>query len=171
MASSPDVIVIGAGVLGLCTAAELAARGHAVTVIVPGGPNASSIAAGMIAPALESLLEAVSSDRAALLKRARDLWPAFAETHALKLMREGADWHGPDAAGAVTALHRLGFEASPAGNGLNTPDDWRIEVRNSAGEWVEQMPKSRQHGYSSAGAAKCGASLVAAWQRGVTFGK
>lgn len=128
MASSPDVIVIGAGVLGLCTAAELAARGHAVTVIDSGGPNASSIAAGMIAPALESLLEAVSSDRAALLKRARDLWPAFAETHALKLMREGADWRGPDAAAAVTALHRLGFEASPAGNGLNTPDDWRIEV-------------------------------------------
>lgn len=50
-------------------------------------------------------------------------------------------------------------------------DDWRIEVRNSAGDWVEQMPKSRPYGYSSAGAAKCGASLVAAWQRGVTFGK
>lgn len=128
MASSPDVIVIGAGVLGLCTAAELAARGHAVTVLDPGGPNASSIAAGMIAPALESLLEEVAVDRAALLKRARDLWPAFAETHGLKLLREGADWRGPDAGAAVARLRTLGFDARQNPNGLTTPDDWRIEV-------------------------------------------
>lgn len=128
MASSPDVIVIGAGVLGLCTAAELAVRGHAVTVIDPGGPNASSIAAGMIAPALESLLEDVTADRAVLLKRARDLWPAFAETHGLKLLREGADWRGPEPDGAATRLRALGFEAQANLNGLTTPDDWRIEV-------------------------------------------
>jgi hypothetical protein len=48
-------------------------------------------------------------------------------------------------------------------------DDWRIEVRNSSSQWVEQMPRTRPHGYSSAGAAKSGASLVAAWQRGVMF--
>jgi glycine oxidase len=128
VASSPDVIVIGAGVLGLCTAAELAARGHAVTVLDPGGPNASSIAAGMIAPALESLLEEVSIDRAALLKRARDLWPAFAETHGLNLLREGADWRGPDAGAAVARLHALGFDARQNANGLTTLDDWRIDV-------------------------------------------
>ena len=128
MASSPDVIVIGAGVLGLCTAAELAVRGHAVTVIDPGGPNASSIAAGMIAPALESLLEDVSPQRAALLKRARDLWPSFAETHGLKLLREGADWRGPDAEGAVTRLGALGFDSHTSADGLTTADDWRIEV-------------------------------------------
>ncbi len=128
MASSPDVIVIGAGVLGLCTAAELAARGHAVTVIDPGGPNASSIAAGMIAPALESLLEDLPADRAALLKRARDLWPAFAEAHGLKLLREGADWRGPDAEDAVGRLHALGFDARLNPGGLTTPEDWRIEV-------------------------------------------
>lgn len=128
MASSPDVIVIGAGVLGLCTAAELAVRGHAVTVIDPGGPNASSVAAGMIAPALESLLDDVTADRAALLKRARDLWPAFAETHGLKLLREGADWRGPEPDGAATRLRALGFEAQANLNGLTTPDDWRIEV-------------------------------------------
>jgi glycine oxidase len=128
VASSPDVIVIGAGVLGLCAAAELAARGHAVTVIDPGGPNASSIAAGMIAPALESLLEDVSADRAALLKRARDLWPAFAECHGVRLLREGADWRGPDAQAAVARLHALGFGARLNPLGLTTPDDWRIEV-------------------------------------------
>lgn len=128
MASSPDVIVIGAGVLGLCTAAELAARGHAVTVIDPGGPNASAIAAGMIAPALESLLEDLTAERAALLMRARDLWPAFAESHGLKLLREGADWRGEAADEAAVRLRSLGFDARGRRNGLTTPDDWRIEV-------------------------------------------
>lgn len=128
MASSPDVIVIGAGVLGLCTAAELAGRGHAVTVIDPGGPNASSIAAGMIAPALESLLEDVPPDRAALLKRARDLWPEFAEGHGLTLLREGADWRGPEPAAAASRLRALGFDAKVDKDGLTTADDWRIEV-------------------------------------------
>ncbi|MDP1914522.1 FAD-binding oxidoreductase [Brevundimonas sp.] len=128
MASSPDVIVIGAGVLGLCTAAELAARGHAVTVIDPGGPNASSIAAGMIAPALESLSEDLTASRAALLKRARDLWPVFAESQGLKLLREGADWRGPEAEAAVARLCLLGFDAQLNPDGLTTPEDWRVEV-------------------------------------------
>jgi len=99
-----------------------------VTVIDPGGPNASSIAAGMIAPALESLLEDVTGDRAALLKRARDLWPAFAETHGLKLLREGADWRGREPHSAAARLRALGFDAQSNPNGLTTPDDWRIEV-------------------------------------------
>ncbi len=128
MATSPDVIVIGAGVLGLCAAAELTARDHAVTLIDPGGPNASSIAAGMIAPALEALLDGVSPDRAALLKRARDLWPGFAKTHGLGLLREGADWRGADAATALVALEALGFAATACETGLTTSDDWRIEV-------------------------------------------
>jgi len=122
------VIVIGAGVLGLCTAAELGARGHAVTVIDPGGANASSIAAGMIAPALESLLDDLSPDRSALLKRARDLWPAVAEGHGLKLHRDGADWRGPNAETALARLQALGFDAMPSEGGLTTTDDWRIEV-------------------------------------------
>ena len=128
MTSSPDVIVIGAGVLGLCTAAELGARGHAVTVIDPGGPNASSAAAGMIAPALESLLEGAAPERAALLKRARDLWPAFALAHNLPLHREGSDWRGPEAAAAIARLAELGFAARAVKGGLTTPDDWRVEV-------------------------------------------
>ena len=128
MASSPDAIVIGAGVLGLCTAAELGARGHAVTVIDPGGLNASAIAAGMIAPALESLLDDAGLERAALMKRARDLWPAFAEAHGLRLHREGAVWRGPDPAAAIARLKALGFAASPVPGGLTTPDDWRVEV-------------------------------------------
>lgn len=128
MASSPDVIVIGAGVLGLCSAAELAARGHAVTVIDPGGANASAVAAGMIAPAMESLLEETTPERAALLRRARDLWPSFAETHGLKLRREGAEWRGDDAEAALDRLTALGFRAEAIDGGLRTPEDWRVDV-------------------------------------------
>ncbi len=127
MTSSPDVIVIGAGVLGLCTAAEQADRGHAVTVIDPGGPNASSVAAGMLAPALESLLDDLTPEQASLLKRARDLWPPFAETHGLLLHREGAEWRGPEALAAAARLNDLGFQARVMRDGIFTPDDWRIE--------------------------------------------
>jgi glycine oxidase len=122
------VIVIGAGVLGLCSAAELAARGHAVTVIDPGGPNASAVAAGMIAPAMESLLEETTPERAALLRRARDLWPAFAEMHGLKLRREGAEWRGDDAEGALDRMRALGFEAEAIDGGVRTSEDWRVDV-------------------------------------------
>jgi glycine oxidase len=128
VASSPDVIVIGAGVLGLCTAAELGARGHSVTVLDPGGANASSVAAGMIAPALESLLENVGPERAGLLKRARDLWPDFAEAFGLRLHREGAEWRGGDPDEAIHRLRALGFAATPTSGGLSTSDDWRVEV-------------------------------------------
>lgn len=53
MADGGKVIVIGAGVIGLCTAYELAIRGHSVTVIDPGSPSsirASTLNAGMIVP-------------------------------------------------------------------------------------------------------------------------
>ncbi|WP_292067422.1 NAD(P)/FAD-dependent oxidoreductase [Brevundimonas sp. UBA7664] len=128
MASSPDVIIIGAGVLGLCTAAELGARGHAVTVIDPGGFNASSAAAGMIAPALECLSDEATPERAALLRRARDLWPAFAETHGLTLIRDGVDWRGPDPEDAIARMKAMGFAAEAAPGGLTSPEDWRVEV-------------------------------------------
>ncbi|HWQ85339.1 FAD-dependent oxidoreductase [Brevundimonas sp.] len=126
--SSPDVIVIGAGVLGLCSAAELGARGHAVTVVDPGGPNASSAAAGMIAPALESLSDDSTPERAALLRRARDRWPGFAEAFGLALHRDGVDWRGPDIPASVTRLVAMGFAASPTPTGLTSPDDWRVDV-------------------------------------------
>ena len=128
MTSSPDVIVIGAGVLGLCSAAELGQRGHAVTVIDPGGPNASSVAAGMLAPALECLSDASTPERAALLKRARDLWPDFAEVFGLPLHRDGVDWRGPDIPAAIARLAAMGFTARPTPAGLTSPDDWRVDV-------------------------------------------
>jgi glycine oxidase len=118
-------------VLGLCSAAELAARGHAVTVFDPGGPNASSAAAGMIAPALESLIDGLSPGHAALLKRGRDLWPAFSERNGLTLHRDGAEWRGTDPDAAMARLRDLGFAVERAGEGLFTSDDWRVEARTA----------------------------------------
>ena len=65
-----DILIIGAGVLGLATAAELSRRGRAVTVVDPGDPNASSVAAGMFAPAFESAAETVTPEPAAFLRGA-----------------------------------------------------------------------------------------------------
>ncbi|RZJ03938.1 MAG: FAD-dependent oxidoreductase [Brevundimonas sp.] len=122
-------MIVGAGVLGLCAAAELSGRGHAVTVLDPGGLNASAVAAGMIAPALESLTEGLPPRRAALLARARDLWPAFAAAHGLTLHREGADWRGADPAADLAALQALGFEARLSEGAVHVPEDWRIDVQ------------------------------------------
>jgi glycine oxidase len=73
----PDIVVIGAGVMGCAVALRLAQRGLAVTVIERGipGAEASSAAAGILGPQWESdgpgpLLE--------LGLRSRALYPAFA---------------------------------------------------------------------------------------------
>lgn len=127
--SSPDVIVIGAGVLGLSSAAEMAARGHAVTVVDPGGANASSIAAGMIAPAMEMLGDLKSgADHGPLFKAAADLWPGFAETHGLVLNREGAAWRGPGVAEAVETLTSQGFTAHTVEEGFFAPNEARVDA-------------------------------------------
>lgn len=122
------MIVVGAGVLGLCVAAELGARGRAVTVLDPGGANASSVAAGMLAPAFESVLEEVDRPRADLLRRARDLWPGFADRHGLELDRRGAEWRGPEAGAIAEKLATLGFTAQARPEAVETPDDWRVDV-------------------------------------------
>jgi|TARA_R100000149_G_scaffold28005_1_gene10759 glycine oxidase len=128
--SSCDIAVIGAGVLGLSVAADLRARGRNVCVIDPGGANASSVAAGMIAPAMESLLDPFEADpegRAAVLRAARDLWPGFAERHGIALIRDGVDWIGPDADGVIARLAVLGFAAGRTEAGVFCPEDWRID--------------------------------------------
>lgn len=114
--------------LGLCSAAELGARGHAVTVIDPGGANASSAAAGMIAPVLECLSDEAQPGRAALMLRARDLWPEFSARFGINLHRDGAEWRGPDPDAALARLAALGIPASRTPEGLFTADDWRVEV-------------------------------------------
>lgn len=128
MSSSSEILIIGAGVLGLATAVELTARGRRVSVVDPGRENASSVAAGMIAPALESALENTTRERAELLRAARDLWPDFAERHGLILSAEGSEWRGPDAAAVAERLLGLGFAARVEDGVARTPEDWRIEA-------------------------------------------
>ena len=145
--SSPRVAVVGAGVLGLSTALELTLRGARCTVFdpAPSGPSASTVAAGMLAPALESALDPVCRGRFALLRAARDLWPEFAkrcgapapersgalwlgegEAVAAALSREGAAFHPVDPNEMAEISPGLALSADEA---LFTSEDWRIDVR------------------------------------------
>ncbi len=49
-----DVVVVGAGVIGLSCAWRLAEQGAAVSVVDDAGPAASDVAAGMLAPVTEA---------------------------------------------------------------------------------------------------------------------
>lgn len=126
--TSPSALVVGAGVLGLASAAELAARGVAVTVVDSGEANASSVAAGMIAPAMESALDDPSAEAVAVLKAARALWPAFAARQGLTLVEDGADWRGPGGEAIAARLAAQGFRVRTGPDGVHAPDDARIRV-------------------------------------------
>lgn len=126
---SCDIVVVGAGVLGLSVAAELNARGRDVRVIDPGRLNASAVAAGMIAPAFESLLDGADAERAALLRDAAALWPEFARRTGIALDETPAEWRGPDAQGVAETLRRLGFEVET--DPVRAPGDRRIDAAAS----------------------------------------
>lgn len=123
-----EILVIGAGVLGLCTAAELTRRGREVRVLDLGGLNASAVAAGMIAPAMESAIDDVTPERAALLRRAADLWPGFAGAHGLELLDNGAEWGGEGADEIEARLRALGFAPRRDGDRVFAPEDRRVDA-------------------------------------------
>ena len=143
MAAGFDVVVAGAGAIGSAVGFALARAGHAVTMVdaAPRGANASGVAAGMLAPGFESLFDAGSAGRHALLAEARDLWPALAAGIGLPLARDGALAIG--APGEVETwaaqLSELGAEARviapgsrtalvpPRAWAVFTPDDWRLD--------------------------------------------
>ncbi|TWD83446.1 glycine oxidase [Kribbella amoyensis] len=73
-----DVVVVGAGLIGLAVAWRLAASGIQVTVCDPTpGTQTSSVAAGMLAPVTE--VEYGEDDLLALNLDSVAAWPAFAE--------------------------------------------------------------------------------------------
>lgn len=120
-----DILVIGAGVLGLCTAVEWTRRGRDVLVLDPGGRNASSVAAGMIAPAIESLVDGASPDHARMLREAGRLWSGMP---GVNLKPTPAIWRGKDGEQTVAALQALGFEASLDDRGqVHAPDDVQLD--------------------------------------------
>lgn len=143
MTSSSPIVIVGAGVLGLCTAFELHRRGRTVLVVDPGEVNASLVAAGMIAPAMESAIDDVSVDRARLFQAGRDLWPAFATAAGIALAHRPAEWRGGDVEGMETRLRALGFDARRDGASVTTDDDYQVEptqalaaLRQALGEAV-----------------------------------
>ncbi|WP_245620168.1 NAD(P)/FAD-dependent oxidoreductase [Phenylobacterium immobile] len=138
------VTVAGAGVFGLATALALADAGCDVTVFdpAPATSGASGVAAGMIAPVFEAVLDVEARPHFGLLLAARDLWPALAARAGVDIDRAGAmavgsvDWLDAVAA----SMTRLGLHPSevPAGRlapglleslrtGLMTREDWRLE--------------------------------------------
>ena len=127
--SSSDILIIGAGVLGLCTAVELTRRGRDVRVVDAGGVNASSVAAGMIAPAMEAVLDRATPERAALMHGAREAWDAFAPASGIALHPAETLWVGLQATAMQQALEELGFavgEAAEDGR-LSIPSDVLVE--------------------------------------------
>lgn len=127
MTSSSPIVIVGAGVLGLCTAFELHRRGRAVLVVDPGEVNASLVAAGMIAPAMESAIDDVSVGRAGLFRAGRDLWPEFAGVAGIALARRPAEWRGGDVQAMEARLRALGFDARRDGTSVTTDDDCQVE--------------------------------------------
>ena len=78
MPSHPDVVVIGAGIVGAAIAAELAERGARVRVIDRRRPGlgATQASAGVLAPFIEARPEAPLFS---LGRRSLELWPPFLE--------------------------------------------------------------------------------------------
>ena len=141
------IVVAGAGAIGSVLALRLQAEGAQVLLADPAplAANASGVAAGMLAPAFEAVLDPISSGHFELLKAARDLWPALAERlPGAGLDRSGALWVGDEASNAavLARLEALGAEAealgaaaaealsrgllAPAG-AVFTPEDWTLE--------------------------------------------
>jgi glycine oxidase len=71
-----SVTVVGAGVVGLCVALRLQHLGAKVLLLddEASAPNASAVAAGMVAPAAEAAFDEAASGRLALLRAAAELW-------------------------------------------------------------------------------------------------
>lgn len=123
--SSPDVVIIGAGVCGLGIAWRLAQRGIAVTVLDRGqvGAGASHVAAGMLAACAEA--EPGEEALVGLGRHAQALWPGFAaelqETTGLDLglRREGTLVVALTADDRARLTHHHAFQQS-----LGLPLDW-----------------------------------------------
>ncbi len=131
--SGARIAVAGAGAFGSATALALARAGLAVTVFDPAAPgdNASGVAAGMLAPASEALFDEASTPHLALLRRARDLWPVFADGLDIEILKDGVRIEG-DAGwlAAIEARRRtLGLPDDQHADGaLRLAEDWRLDA-------------------------------------------
>jgi len=127
--ASSDVVVLGAGAFGLATAAELRLAGYKVTVVAPEGGAASAIAAGMIAPAMETAIDGLSREQSAILKRSRVLWADFATRTGIHLQHMPAEWRGEGADRLATSLENNEFEYTylPDHQWIVTEEDAKLD--------------------------------------------
>ena len=149
MAGGAKVTVAGAGALGLTAALALADAGCQVTVCDPGGPNASAVAAGMLAPVFEAVLDPAMAGAFDILLAARDLWPALEARAGVALDRSGAMAVGDDVwlTDVAASLVRLGVHgidlprstaqalapglSDEFARGFLVREDWRVEPVNA----------------------------------------
>ncbi|MBX6424821.1 MAG: glycine oxidase ThiO [Variibacter sp.] len=123
--SSTDVVVIGAGVVGLGIAWRLAQRGARVTVFDKdaAGQGASHAAAGMLAACAEA--EPGEEALVALGRASQRMWPAFAAELRdatgidVELREEGTLIVALTADDQARLMHDLAFQ-----KGLGLPLDW-----------------------------------------------
>ena len=145
MGRRAEVIVAGAGALGLNTALALADAGCSVTVCDPARePNASAVAAGMLAPVFEAALDAETGGCLDLLMAARNLWPAVAARTGIEIDRSGTVAAGSELwlAAVRAGLTRLGLRGTdlpramledhapgiaPGLQAVLMREDWRLE--------------------------------------------
>lgn len=146
MGHKANIVVAGAGAVGSTIALTLARAGYRVRVLdpAPAGDNASGVAAGMLAPAFETLFDESAQGRFELLKAARDSWLGLARSIGIELDLRGALAVGEPVQVGAWADRMAGFGAvvetldarrladKAPGRltrtaGVFTPDDWRLE--------------------------------------------
>lgn len=138
------VVVAGAGAIGSVCALVLARQGAKVLLADPAaaGDNASGVAAGMLAPAGEALLDPLSAGHFPLLKDARDAWDRVLPDLARSVDRSGAILQAAAPEALLAKARAAGMVLEPldeaearrrapglgaAGPFLFTPEDWRLE--------------------------------------------
>lgn len=167
-----DVLVLGAGIIGLSCALEFADRGARVLIYDPVWPprGASWAAAGMIAPAFEAAgLSGVHPELFELCLRSAELWPDWSRrlearteratgydgkpSRAFAIREEEAE--ALDRIKARLAASRLPFQElkeweliGPAKQGLELPTDTQVDNRMAMGALIEACEK--HHGVSVA---------------------
>jgi glycine oxidase len=141
-----SVVVAGAGAIGSVCALILARRGAKVTLADPAevGDNASGVAAGMLAPLCEALLDPKAEGHLPLLRAAQRSWDRLLPDLAVALDRSGAVIEAGDPEALLARARAMGGELhaldeaevrrrcpglAPKGPWLFTPEDWRLEPR------------------------------------------
>lgn len=177
------VEVLGAGIVGLTVAEELARRGHAVTVVDPRpARGASYAAAGMLSPAAEVWYG--EEDLLRLGLASLDLWPDLAARLGVALRSEGTLLVGHDAGDLqqverqaallarhgrdVVALDRAAVrQAEPAlgrvAGGALLPGEASVDPRAVCAALLERVPVGEAASGADVTVVATGAHLPEPW--------